>query len=97
MDDIYVDFERGFSVRFMFLEALFGVSQGTLRVCRWILLRTCGFSGRRQYALSMNPCKQDVRSCIGAAQERARFDRMLGWLCLKGGGILWNSIDLLRV
>jgi hypothetical protein len=31
-----------------------------------------------------------------AAQERARFDRMIGWLCLKGG-ILWNSIDWLRV
>jgi hypothetical protein len=85
MDDVYVDFERGFQVGFVFLEALFGVSQGTLRVCRWILLRTCGFLGRRQYAPSMNPCRQDVRSCMGGSSRKARFDRMLGWLCLKGG------------
>jgi len=85
MNDVYVDFERGLFSRFCVPRSLFGVSQGTLTVCRWILLRTRGFSGRRQYAPSMNPCKRDVRSCIRASSRRARFDRMLGWLCLKGG------------
>jgi hypothetical protein len=96
MDDVYVDFERGFSVGFVFLEA-FGYKPGHLESSSLGNTADSRLSGRRQYAPSMNPCRQDVRSCVGAAQETARFDKMLGWLCLKGGVILWNSIDLLRV
>jgi hypothetical protein len=80
----YVDFERGVSVSFVFIRSLFGCQPEHLESLSSDTSADSRLSGRHQYAPSMNPCRQDVRSCMGTAQERARLTGLLGWLCLKG-------------
>jgi hypothetical protein len=59
-----------------------------LRVCRWILLWTRGFQAAAK-CTGHEYLQAGYQIMHRAAQERARFDRMIGWLCLKGG-ILWE-------
>jgi hypothetical protein len=68
-----------FSLGFVFPEAPLVVGQGTPREFgRWMLLWTRGFHAAAQYALGMNPSRQDIQTMHMTAQERAPFDRMIG-------------------
>jgi hypothetical protein len=81
----YVDFERGVSVSFVFIRSLFGCQPEHLESLSSDTSADSRLSGRHQYAPSMNPCRQDVRSCMGDSSRKGTFDRV-AWVAVFEGG-----------